>query len=1138
MFAMKKRRLLLLLTLPLFSFTLKAQWTSMGSGISVPQRTLGGIARVSKNIIWGFTWHASQFVPTREFTRTTDGGQTWHSGTMNGVDADQFSFCLFPLDSQIAWLATADEKKPIKGKIYKTTDGGATWMHQSTGFTGFNETPAGVYFWNENEGVAYGATGEAFYNDQIAVYTTADGGENWTKVVAPNMPAQLPGEGMSLYNLAGFFSVAGDTFWFGTTKKRVFRSTDRGKTWQVFDTPLTNSNYISSIGFRDGQTGLAVGYNPLTLARSTDGGQTWVKLPLNVPSNFRGMQIEYVPGTNSTWYLMTSPTKYMISYNDGDSWETFDSNIEPWSLKFLDAKTGFAGSYINSPTQGGAYRWTGAPLGNRWFVNDDATGANNGSNWADAFTDLQSALASASDGDQIWVAGGTYKPDTAAGSQTATFLIDKNIRLYGGFAGTETALAQRGIPADHPTVLSGDLNGDDVADDFVTNRGDNVMTAVTIGAGITQETHLDGFTIGNGHADGAGANESPDKSGGGLYSTGAPLLTRCIFQQNHADFQGGGAYFTYTGAQKLEISACTFSKNNAVRGAGLNIVNSNCVVSGCAFQGNVATEHGGGMRYSNVVGAQSVAVVDCTFENNQSSFGGGLRLQALSNNVNMSVSGCDFNGNAAAPLMPTFDQGGGGCNIALFPNSNDILVSVKNNRFTSNTSSGNGAGFQIANAGGNNIIEVDSCTFLKNNAGNNGGGVFTSFEGKNMNLSFNRCTFTENTAVWECGAADFWSTNGATGTLTVDSCLFEKNSADWAGGIEMGNGWGNVASAVNYQLKNSTFRENHASDWAGAALIWSDALAKANYSIENCLLEGNTSEGKAGGLAFVPSSKNFHATVSRCQIVGNSAVGDGSAVHSRGGATPNTPLPTTASVLFENCLLAGNTGAGPAVAADSLPNLIFLNSTVANNTGGGIQLSNHSGLTLQNTILHNPGFAEYEALTGDVTVKSNGGNLIGDGSLGAHALSYDLQNTDPLFAGPGDYRLSANSPAIDKGVDLGNLPALDLDGNARVNGCVDIGAYESAVVVSTVCVTGNSEAPAVGWLNVSPNPVADFLNIQLPDTGVASIEVWVFDIRGRLVLQRALAAGQLLEVQALTSGMYAVKVMVGERVYAGRFVKE
>ena len=78
-----------------------------------------------------------------------------------------------------------------------------------------------------------------------------------------------------------------------------------------------------------------------------------------------------------------------------------------------------------------------------WYVNASATGSNNGTSWANAYTDLQSALVNkAQSGDQVWVEQGTYKP-TSGTDRTASFNIPDGVAVYGGFAGTETQLTQR-----------------------------------------------------------------------------------------------------------------------------------------------------------------------------------------------------------------------------------------------------------------------------------------------------------------------------------------------------------------------------------------------------------------------------------------------------------------------------------------------------------------------------------------------------------------------------------------------------------------------------------------------------------------------------------------------------------------------
>lgn len=211
-------------------------------------------------------------------------------------------------------------------------------------------------------------------------------------------------------------------------------------------------------------------------------------------------------------------------------------------------------------------------------VNLAATGANNGSSWANAYTSLQSALGSASCG-EIRVARGVYKPTTGS-DQMARFSIRPGQRVYGGFAGHETQLEQRD-PAAHRTVLSGDIDNNDINDpDGILvhpsdRRGANsrvlvVFDGTTAAGPITATTVLDGFAV-------SGAYGEPlATSGGGIWCLGSgvgnecsPTLANLLISANYDD-DAGGLYNSGRNGGKANptLVNVTFRNNSANYGAG------------------------------------------------------------------------------------------------------------------------------------------------------------------------------------------------------------------------------------------------------------------------------------------------------------------------------------------------------------------------------------------------------------------------------------------------------------------------------------------------------------------------------------------------------------------------------------------
>ncbi len=245
------------------------------------------------------------------------------------------------------------------------------------------------------------------------------------------------------------------------------------------------------------------------------------------------------------------------------------------------------------------------------YVDADATGVGGGSSWPNAFTELQDALAlapSCPDVTQIWVAEGTYRPTTGT-DRTATFQLLNNLALYGGFAGTEIARAERNVHA-HVTTLSGDIG-------MPGDASDNSYHVAT--GSLTDTTAvLDGFTVTGGKADGG---DWEQMVGGGLYNfRGSPTLANIEFRANAVQGAGGGIY-NEDGNPRM-INAIFRQNSAAGKGGGMCSYN----VYGCPILtnvlliGNASGEAGGGI-YSE--GSMSLVLVNASFFGNSALGPGG-----------------------------------------------------------------------------------------------------------------------------------------------------------------------------------------------------------------------------------------------------------------------------------------------------------------------------------------------------------------------------------------------------------------------------------------------------------------------------------------------------------------------------------
>ncbi len=525
------------------------------------------------------------------------------------------------------------------------------------------------------------------------------------------------------------------------------------------------------------------------------------------------------------------------------------------------------------------------------FVDDDATGANDGSSWSDAYTRLRDALAVAAAGDEIFVAAGTYRPDqgtgATAGDRAATFALPSGVRVYGGFAGFETSLAARTGLFDQ-TRLDGDLAGDDQPG--FLNVGDNSRHVVTATA-VDATTVLDGFRIASGNDDGPTAiggagllitsgamlrvelcrfesNRTTaffPRGGGALVSSASsPTLVACSFVGNLGDNAVGGAVFISNGAPTIQ--SCLFEKNESVggtvvggsvgdgRGGAVYCVNASPHISDCTFRENRAYYYpAGGALF--LFGATGAAVVEgCEFSANHATGPGGVNGGALQVNgsIDVLVDGCRFEANTAFGYGgPTF---GGAISSTGRLTLRDCEFTA--NRVTDAPLGGHGGAVYSHSSDGTDALTVIRSRFLGNvadsvtgNAGL-GGAIFVTrlFGTTAIHASIHHCSFRGNSATGVGDSAQGGAIYAAhTSGVQIHGCEFSGNRVTASGPSRNGGAifnWGSTPLTVT----SSTFAGNTAAD-AGGAVCFSASAAAGSFS--NCVFWGNTDAGGAGELGQI-----------------------------------------------------------------------------------------------------------------------------------------------------------------------------------------------------------------------------------------------------------------------------------------------
>lgn len=202
-------------------------------------------------------------------------------------------------------------------------------------------------FWNDQEGIAIGDPTE----DCMSVIITRNGGETWTKLSCDVLPKANEGEAAfaaSDTNIA----IVGDKTWVATGGKssRILFSPDKGKTWDVFDTPIIQGKETTgmySLDFYDENHGFAIGgdytdadANQKNKIVTNDGGKTWQVVADGSGPGYRSC-VQYVPNSNAQQLVAIGFKGIDYSADAGQTWKHL-SDEGFYTLRFLNDSTAYA----------------------------------------------------------------------------------------------------------------------------------------------------------------------------------------------------------------------------------------------------------------------------------------------------------------------------------------------------------------------------------------------------------------------------------------------------------------------------------------------------------------------------------------------------------------------------------------------------------------------------------------------------------------------------------------------------------------------------------------------------------------------------------------------------------------------------
>src|SRR5215475_4064048 len=252
--------------------------------------------------------------------KTTDGGGTWLPLTDATPISSVGAIAVAPSNHNIIYVGTGEAaprgNMTYGDGVYKSVDGGKTWSH--VGLADTRQIGALVVDPDNPDVVLVAAFGHAFGpNAERGVFRTADGGQTWTRLSGNGLPGGILGRihvSVSGADSRRVYAM------IEAEQGGLFRSDDGGVHWQRVndDGRLSQRAWYFSTILADPKDVDTLYAENTGLFRSTDGGKTFELLPAR-HGDHHGI---WVDPTNTDRIIEASDGGASISFDHGKSWST------------------------------------------------------------------------------------------------------------------------------------------------------------------------------------------------------------------------------------------------------------------------------------------------------------------------------------------------------------------------------------------------------------------------------------------------------------------------------------------------------------------------------------------------------------------------------------------------------------------------------------------------------------------------------------------------------------------------------------------------------------------------------------------------------------------------------------------------